>query len=924
MKERILFIFLFIFIFFNSYGQDDFNEMKNNKKDIEYKVNLKIESNEAYFHITVVFPQKYFQKKIIVSAKPSLSGVINNTDWVSQIFVGENIKNLEGAENVNYSSGGNFTFIRSIDLTTNTYGELNFNLSLYVEKNLLTEYNETFFLKGGQVVEEIENNQDNEEEIENSNNQETEVIETEDDTTNIYIDVDDLKAEINKKISQKKFSEVVDLQESLGEIYENEQKFDEAISVYREAIEYSEKNKTVVKTGDLYTDVAKLEYASNKNIEALDDYYEALERYKEKGETKRIELTYNNIATVYNAMLYYENAISAFTEALNNCSSEDIESLAKYNSKIADAYMNMEKLQEAVNFYEKTINLEENQGNTSELVTSLNNLSTIQLKLGNFGDAEATIDKALDFNNIDDDNFKSALLFNNLGNVFYNSKDYDKAIENYEKSIANSSTSGNYRSNAIALHNLGLIYLEKKDIEKAKEKFKESLKIAEENGFGDIISKNYYMISQAVAEKIECVEDFEEYQELMFQSNSVILNDNSPILDFQSKYISDYSKEELIAELNQKDIEIQKQKEVVKEQNLKNELLLLEKQITENQNKRQRKAIIYLIFGIVLILGLGLLALRESILKRKANQALTDKNAQILMQNEEIKAQAEELLDKNEKILEQNQNIEKANKKILASIVYAKNIQTAVLPSEKILNSYLKDYFVLYKPKDVVSGDFYWASKKNDDIFIVAADCTGHGVPGAMMSMLGITLLNEVVNVSNITETGKIIDKLREMVIYLLNTRVEDTEIDDEDKITRDGMDLALLKLDLVNDKVYFTGAENPLVIVREKELIEIEADYMAVGATTLSLQNKNFTTNCVEIKKNDMLFIFSDGYADQFGGPKEKRPKKFLKRNMYNLFIEISDNKPSEQKDILDKKFETWKGENKQIDDVLVIGFRV
>jgi serine phosphatase RsbU (regulator of sigma subunit)/tetratricopeptide (TPR) repeat protein len=930
-----LFILIFFVIYFISdiYSQEmGFTEMKKKVKDIEYSVDLKIIDNNANFKVTISFPKEYFRETIILSAKPSLSGVITKSDWESQKYAGENVKNLAGAETVNFSTGGTFSFTRSYELSSELYGELIFTLTLYIKTDKLTEYSVPFILQGNKVVDEIvtdkiENeiiNKDDENIEIDDTIEKTEII-TVIDTIDSKIKIEDLKTEIENKINEKKYIEVVELQTDLGGIYEDEQKIEEAINTYRDAIEYSEKNKTTVTTGDLYTEVAKLEYYTSKNMEAINDYYEAIDRYEEKGEKKRIELTYNNIATIYNTMLYYENAIEAFTKALNNCTSDDKESKAKYNSKIADAYLNMEKLQESVTFYEQAISLEEGQGNISELVSSLNNFSIILQKQGEYEKATTTIEKAIDLNSELGDNYNEALLYNNLASIYFKLKKVDLALEYYEKAIEKSLLSANYRSNAISLHNIGIIYLEEKNIEKAKEKFNESIKIAEDKGYGDIISKNYFMLSQSIAENIDCAEDFNEYQEFLFESSSILNNDISPMLDYHEKYSNEgLTRDELIEELTQKDIEIQNQKKLTEEQSLKNNLLLLEKQIVDTQNKRQKKTIGFLIGGILLILTLGLIALREYILKRKANKTLIEKNGQILMQNEEIKTQSEELLDMNEKIIEQKRDIENINQKILSSIVYAQNIQNAILPSKYHLDRLLQDYFVLYKPKDVVSGDFYWITQKDEDeIILVAADCTGHGVPGAMMSMLGITLLNEIVNENKIYQPNQIVEKLRDMIISLLNTDFENSNNKiNEDLITRDGMDLALLKINKNKLKLYYVGAENPLIIIRDKEIIEIEPDFMPVGATNIAIQKKNFTTREIDLKHNDMIYIFSDGYADQFGG--ESKPHKFMKKNLLNLYSEISDKDTLEQRNILNEKFEMWKGKNKQIDDVLIFGIRI
>jgi len=916
----ILSAFLLVFSS-NMFAQDaDLETMKSGAKNIEYIVKLSIESNKATFSTTVNFPKNYFPKNALVFVKPTITGVMNYSSWENQKFAGENLSDTKNAEKVSYSIGGKFSFSRTVDLPSGTYGNINFNISIYLNKDLLITFVETYSLNNGQITENIEDNStsstDNTEIKNNDNNSETEIdiIENLDTKENILAEI-----KINEK--EKNYLKLTDLHSDLGKIYENESNFTDAIESYRNAIDYSAKDGKTIETGDLYTDIGKIEFSNNKNLEAISDYKEAIEIYTEKGDKQRVELTYNNLATIYNSMLYYENAIEAYSSAIENCEDSDKEKLAKYSSKIADAYSNMEKLQETVEFYEKTITLEKSSGNNSELISSLNNISTVFLKLGQSEKANSFINQAFELNETSGEEYNNAVLYNNLASINFKAESYEKALENYEKAAEISLNSGNFKSNAIALYNIGMVYLKKNDKEKAKENFNKSLKIAEENALGDIISKNYFMLSKTLSTNGDCEGDFSAYQQFLSESGSLVLDDDSPMLDLFEKYSADLSTDQLIEQLTEKDVELKKQIELNEKQLLKNDALKQEMKMTEERNRKQKILIFVLTAGILIILFLAITAVRESMLKRKANKLLTEKNAQILQQNEEIKAQSEELLDKNDKIMEQNHNIEEINKKITSSIFYAKNIQNAMLPSENYINTLLNNYFILYKPKDIVSGDFYWVATKNEDeVIIVAADCTGHGVPGAMMSMLSMALLNEIVNDNKINEPNHIIDRLRDLVIKSLNKNI-DNDVDENQRITRDGMDLALMTINKKLMKIKFAGAENPMVILRKNELLEFEADTMPVGASTFLISHKNFSMKEFDLLPDDMIYIFSDGYADQFGGDKRK---KFFKKNMYKLFIEICNKPVDEQKQILEKNFHDWKGDGKQIDDVLIFGIKV
>ncbi|MDG2343462.1 MAG: SpoIIE family protein phosphatase, partial [Flavobacteriales bacterium] len=263
---------------------------------------------------------------------------------------------------------------------------------------------------------------------------------------------------------------------------------------------------------------------------------------------------------------------------------------------------------------------------------------------------------------------------------------------------------------------------------------------------------------------------------------------------------------------------------------------------------------------------------------------------------------------KKKKIIEkQHLKLEETHQDLTDSITYAKRIQKAVLPSEKNIQNILTESFVLYMPKDIVAGDFYWVEKKEDSIIFAAADCTGHGVPGALVSVLGNNALNRSVREYHLTDPGKILDKSRELMIG---------EFEKSEEEVLDGMDIALCKI--IDNKLFFAGANNPLWVHRNNEIIEINGDNQPIGKYNSPYP---FNTHCFELQKNDIIYLFSDGYADQFGGDKNK---KFKKKNLRLLIKSIASETMVDQKQILEENFNTWKGENEQIDDVCIMGVKI
>jgi serine phosphatase RsbU (regulator of sigma subunit) len=335
----------------------------------------------------------------------------------------------------------------------------------------------------------------------------------------------------------------------------------------------------------------------------------------------------------------------------------------------------------------------------------------------------------------------------------------------------------------------------------------------------------------------------------------------------------------------------------------------------------------FFILSMILAVNIAAYVLEVFIRKSFINEKLLkNKNQEILTQKEEILAQRDELE-------EQKGHLEKTNKEITDSIQYAKRIQKAVLPYAKLLEAHYEN-FILFYPRDIVSGDFYWFKKitiNNKELtFIAVADCTGHGVPGSLVSMLGISLLNEIIIGKNAYDAAQILNELR--------TRIKATFYTEGDNERKDGMDIALIIINDEEKQLQFSGAFRPLYICRKKTnlnlqelehfkihdqhpeniLIEIKPDKMPIG---WYIVEKDFTNKYLKLQTDDKIYMFSDGYTDQIGG--ENR-RKFSIRPFRQLLCSVYDKNMNEQKQILDKKLHEWKRDNKQIDDILVLGIKI
>ncbi len=299
--------------------------------------------------------------------------------------------------------------------------------------------------------------------------------------------------------------------------------------------------------------------------------------------------------------------------------------------------------------------------------------------------------------------------------------------------------------------------------------------------------------------------------------------------------------------------------------------------------------------------------LGHALLKMRDELAETER---ILEQK--VKERTEEVVKQRDEIEQQREKLEELYKDVTDSILYAKRLQYSILPPKEKIIEVIPNSFVYFKPKDIVSGDFYWVEKINNLSLFAAVDCTGHGVPGAFMSLVGANGLNSAVKEHSISKPSEILDYLNTYVSESLNKSAEDSTI-------RDGMDMTLCAVDYDKMELQFAGANNPLYLIRDNEVHITKADKFAIAS--FKPNEKNYTNHTIKLQKGDVIYVFSDGYADQFGGVKGK---KFMYKNFRKLLLEIHQQPMEEQEKILHKEMKNWQGEVEQVDDILVIGLKV
>ncbi|MDX9695888.1 MAG: tetratricopeptide repeat protein [Bacteroidales bacterium] len=521
-----------------------------------------------------------------------------------------------------------------------------------------------------------------------------------------------------------------------------------------------------------------------------------------------------------------------------------------------------------------------------------------------------------------------ARAYNNLGIAYRAIEDYGKAIECYEKSLDLNKKLNDKRGLSSSYNNLGVLHEYLNLFSQANEYYKKSLELELELDDKDGISTSYLNLgginlklkkhNLAIDYCQKCIEiaeingfsiTLEFAYEVLYETYKG-LGDNEKALLYIEKFY-DLKNKRTNEEINTQIAELELKYNTNKHQQAI-ELL--------NKQKKQRSIIIYFFIGAVIIFILeSIFLLYENRRRRKNNQLLRIQNQEILQHKEEIETQRDEIEAQRDEIQRQieiaeyhREQVVKQNKDITDSIEYAKNIQIALFPDKYTLQKVLNKGFCLFKPKDIVSGDFYWVAQIENKSIIVSADCTGHGVPGAFMSIIGINFLNEIVFDEHIIKPNEILNRLRKKIV---KTLVSSNKIEE----AKDAIDISLIVIDRQNMKLEYAGAYNHLYFIRDHMLEVIKADKMPVGISAKAMEP--FTNHELDIKIGDQFYMFTDGFVDQFGGPNKK---KFRIGSFRELLLEIHERPIEEQKQIIFENFINWKGNQVQVDDVLLIGIRI
>lgn len=657
----------------------------------------------------------------------------------------------------------------------------------------------------------------------------------------------------------------------IGKAYKNRGEYENAIDFYNQMSEVS------LKIGDK-KGAAVATYAIAYIYKIQDQYDKAILFYNKSikfrkaiNDQKGTANALNNIGVIYDLQGNYAKAMVYFSKSLKI--REEIKAkkgIASSLNNIGMVYFHQSNYEKAIEFYSRSLALKEELGDQLGLGNSLNNIGSIYSKQNIFDKAHEFYIKSLKIREKITDKKGIAQSLNNIGVVLKNQGKYNKAMAYFSKGLKISEEIKDQYEKSVSLVNIGEIYEYKGHLTKALDYSRQSLAIAQDIGAPTRV-KDASKILWEVNKKLGNSEAALKMYELFVATRDSINSEENQKAVIRQEYKYQYEKQ--AAADSVKNAEARK---------VKDAQLTAEK--VKNKQQKQQNYFLFVGLAIALLFG-GFIFNRFRI---------TNKQKGII---EEQKEKVDTAYDQ----------LETKNKEVLDSITYAKRIQSAMLPKQKSITALLPRSFVLYKPKDIVAGDFYWLEQKGNKTFFAAADCTGHGVPGAMVSVVCNNALNKSINQYKLTLPGQILDTTREIIIH---------EFEKSEEEVKDGMDIALCALD--GNTLQYAGAYNPLWIVRNGVVLETKADKQPIGRFG---QPKAFTTHTLTLEKGDTIYIFTDGYVDQFGG---KKGKKLKAKALRTILLSIQNLSMKEQKEYLDEAFENWRGNHEQIDDVCIFGIRV
>ena len=688
-----------------------------------------------------------------------------------------------------------------------------------------------------------------------------------------------------------------------------------ALKHYNDALKLWEELGDKTGIGNMYFRLALI-YAGEGNFEdALKNHLAALRLRKESGDKKAVGNSYNNLGLLYHGQGIYPEALKNHLSALKTREEiDDKKGIAGSYNNIGNVYADQGNYSNALKNYTAALTIYESMGNRPSTASSFINIGSIYYDKGNFDEALKNYLAALNIQEELDDQEGLTYSYTGIGLVYTDKGNYEEALKNHLAALKIREKLDDKFGMANSYVNLCVTYKALKNYREAEAYGLKALTLSKELGFLDGIKSSNQSLSEVYALTGRPQQALDAYKAYIIVKDS-LLNEANTQKTVQSQMLYEFDKKESAAKL------LQEKKEAV----------------TASEKRKQQIVTIAVSIVLILVLGLAAAIWRSLRINQKKNK----------------------IIEQQKQLVEHQKHIvEEKHKEITDSINYAERIQRSFLATKELLDQNLQEYFVFFKPKDIVSGDFYWAAEvsgsgfkvpvyenreqetRNRKLFYLAtADSTGHGVPGAIMSLLNITSLEKAIEHNS---------NPAEILNHTRNTIIERLKKDGSADGGKDGMDCSLMLFDFANQKLQVAAANNPVWIVRstvtssaceggvsrsdtkgsryeqsstrtDMHLIDIKPDKMPVGKH--DRDQEPFTLHTIDLQKGDVIYTLTDGFPDQFGGPKGK---KFMSKNLKELLLANAHLPMSSQKQLLEKTFHDWVNGLEHVDDVTIIGIRV
>lgn len=670
----------------------------------------------------------------------------------------------------------------------------------------------------------------------------------------------------------KKKSKLLNME---GDMHRDKGEYDQALDFYNQALILNKKSGDKPDMASTYNSIG-IVYGMQAEYETCESWMmKSLEIYKETGDENGMANTYNNLGNIHYYQGDYKPAINFWTQSLKmKEKSGDKLGMANTLNNIGNIHLAQNDEVAAIDYYQRSLKIYDEIDHPNGMVVTSSNLAGIYLDQGKTKQALDMYLKCYSMSAKEEDKKGISDAYNGIGTVYKANGDLDSAIFYFKQSLQIRDSIGDSKGRSETNNHLAKVYLEKNNLKEALKHAETSMRLAKEmNSLSRIESaaETLWKIHKKMGNSSRALEMHELFIELRDSLKSeenrmeIIRN------EFEYEYEKQVSADSILAaEANKvKDAEL----------------------YAKNLESRQRKIQNYILLGI-----LGIALILGGIIFHRFRVTQTQKA----------------IIEHQKRRVDQAYGfLEIKNREITDSINYAKRIQYAILPAAKRVKECLHDSFILFQPKDIVAGDFYWLEERDGKILFAACDCTGHGVPGAMVSVICVNGLNRAVRENGLTNPAKILDKTREIVI---------SEFEKSDDEVKDGMDVSLCSLSLKDLTLQWSGANNPLWIFRKStlQIEEIKPDKQTIAKVE---HPKSFTAHQINVNKGDIVYLFTDGFKDQFGGPKGK---KFKASNLKKLLLSLHEESMETQKIRITETFENWKGNLEQVDDVCIVGVRI